>query len=107
MANTFKNKLVAGVSAEAEIYPCPSATTATVIGVTIANVGSGTASVTVKIVDNDTSTTCSVVKDAPVPVGGSLSILENQKIVLEAGDSIRVASATSNSDVFVSVLQIT
>lgn len=109
MANTFKNSVTANVGSATDCYTCPSATTATVIGCTVANIdASNEASVDVKVVDTSATVTAHVVKAAPVPVSGSLiAIGGDQKVVLEAGDKINVTSTTSNSDVVISVLEIT
>lgn len=111
MANTFKNSVTAGVSTATACYTCPAATTATVIGCTVSNIDtSAVASVDVQVVDvsPDPDVTAHIVKGAPVPVNGSLvAIGGDQKVVLEAGDQISVTSTTANSDVIVSVLEIT
>ena len=52
-----------------------------------------------------------IVRDAPVPVGGSLKVISGQKLVLEAGsapeqDKIYVTASTANAvDAIGSVLQ--
>ena len=50
-----------------------------------------------------------LVKDAPIPVGGSLVVIGgDQKVVLEPGDRIKVTSNTASSaDVVLSHLDIT
>ena len=109
MANIFKNKLTANVSVAENCYVCPNSTTATVIGCTVANTDvNNEAAVDVKVIDTSASITAHLVKAAPVPVSGSLiAIGGDQKVVLEAGDIINVTSTTSNSDVVISVLEIT
>ena len=109
MANTFKNSITAGVSSATDVYTCPSATTATVIGLTIANIdASNVAAVDVKVVDTSATVTAHIVKAGPVPVNGSLvAVGGNQKVVLETGDKINVTSATANSDVIISLLEAT
>ena len=109
MANTFKNSITAGVSTAADVYTCPSGTTATVIGLTVANIDlSNVAAVDVKVVDTSESVTAHIVKAGPVPVNGSLvAVGGNQKVVLETGDKINVTSATANSDVVISLLETT
>ena len=109
MANAFKNKThkEIGTSLTAiEGYACPSSTETTIIGLTIAN---RTASVI--LVDatlNDTSNDFYIVKDAPVPAGGTLVLVGgDQKIVLMPTDSIKIKSDTAASvDAIMSILEI-
>ena len=52
------------------------------------------------------STDYHVVSSAPVPVGGTLSVVSGQKIVLESEDKIKVkVSATAAADVICSILE--
>jgi hypothetical protein len=50
-----------------------------------------------------------LIKEAPVPSGGSIVIIGgDQKVVLEVGDSIKIKSDTAASvDVVMSILEIT
>lgn len=104
MSNTFKNYLGAGVTTATTIYTAPLATQSTVIGMNIANTASAAASVSVALESG--ATTVYVVKNAPIPVGGALvPIGGDQKLVLEAGDLIKVTS-DQTVDVIVSALEI-
>ena len=104
MANAFKNVTVTGNhSADADIdvgSAVASGATHTIIGLSIANITSGVIAVDV-ILENSSSRTY-VVKDAPIPAGGSLLVAGgDQKIVLwyhnSNGDLIVVRSNTANS----------
>jgi hypothetical protein len=110
MANTFKNSIVgpAGTSG-LSVYACPSATSATVIGVNVANIVSQNIEVDVEITDNSAGLTKYLVKGATLPQGSSTILVGGeQKVVLEANDSITVTSSVNSSvDVVVSVLEIT
>lgn len=110
MANTFKNAVSAasiGVTATA-VYTTPASTTTTVIGLSVANVLTTQIYVDVTLTDTSATKTVYLVKGAPVPVGSSLVVVGgDQKVVMEAGDIIKVKSGTAASaDVTVSVLQI-
>lgn len=108
MANTFKNAGVAGIGTTATtIYTAPSATTSTIIGLTIANVH--TAPVYVNVWANISGVDYYLIKAAAVPLGGALvPVGGDQKLVLEAADSIKVSSNVATSvDVIVSALEIT
>lgn len=106
MANTFKNYVSQQVGTSAATIVTASTAT-TVIGMTVANVTASPITVSVYIVVS--SDTYYLVKDATVPVGGSLvPIGGDQKLVLENGDSLRViSSAATSADVIASVLEIT
>jgi len=100
MANTFKSYQSTSVTTEATVLTGPSSTQTTVIGLSIANTGASVATVSVKL------NTAYVVKDAPVPVGGSLVVVGgDQKLVVEAADTIKVTSDIT-VDVITSTLEI-
>ena len=109
MANTFKNRTLRQVGTSpvdvgAVVAASPQTT---LIGMTLANVTSGVISVTATL--HDGSNTTHIVKDAPIPTGGSLVVLGgDQKVVLMTGDKIIVTSNTASScDVIMSFLEIT
>ena len=109
MANTFKNRTLRAVGTSAvDVGAVVAANTqTTLIGMTISNIVSSVISVTVTL--NDGSNTTHIVKDAPIPTGGSLLVCGgDQKIVLETGDSIRIRSNTADSiNAVLSYLEIT
>ena len=109
MANTFKNRTLraVGTSATAVGAVVAASTQTTLIGMTMANITSGVINVTATL--NDGTNTTHIVKDAPIPTGGSLILLGgDQKVVLMTGDKIIVTSNTASSvDVIMSFLEIT
>jgi hypothetical protein len=114
MANSFKSKTDTAIgTSAATVYTCPSSTETTIIGLTVANIVTSQIEVDVQL---DASTRTSgaqdsvyVIKNAPVPVGSSLVVIGgDQKVVMEAGDTLKVTSNTASSaDVAVSLLEIT
>jgi hypothetical protein len=109
MANSFKRKLSANIGtsySDVGSYVVPASNVATIIGLSLANTAN--TGITVDVTVNAT-TQFFVVKSAPIPVGGSLvTVGGDQKIVLEAGDSILVKSDTATSvDVVLSILETT
>ena len=111
MANTFKNEafnsaLAANTDSSA-LATVGANTQTTLIGMTIANITSGVISVGVKLVSGGSDTW--IVKDAPIPTGGSLVACGgDQKIVLEATDAIKIRSNTADSmNAVLSYLEIT
>jgi len=100
MANAFKSYQSTSVTTETTVLTGPSATETTVIGLSIANTSSSTATVDVKL------NTPYMVKAAPIPVGGSLVVVGgDQKVVVEATDTIKVTSDVT-VDVITSTLEI-
>ena len=111
MANTFKNMTFRGGSTSADALTnlgnfggisnaVAENSQITLIGMTIANITSGVIAVGVKLINGSDQTW--LVKDAPVPAGGSLVVLGgDQKVCLQfgpsVGDKISVISNTANS----------
>ena len=107
MANTFLRKTSRDIGTTATAiggYTVGASTATTVIGLTCANTTS--AAITVDVQHNDGSNDTYVVKGATVPAGGSLVVVGgDQKVVLEAGDSVKVTSSAATScDVIMSIL---
>jgi hypothetical protein len=109
MANVFKNSIKGPASIGGlNVYTTPAATSTTVIGVNVANIASDNIYVDVEITDSSAGVTKYLVKGAVIPKGSSAVLVGGeQKVVLEASDSITVTSnVTDSADVIVSVLEI-
>ena len=99
MANTFKlvTRDVAPATAGTPetIYTVQTGSTVVLLGVTLANVHTAqvTASVTLVSTTTQTSqtqnTTAHIIKDAAIPAGSTLSVLDG-KIVLNVGDIVKI-----------------
>ena len=102
MANTFKNYTSASVGTGATTtYTVPSSTTSVMIGCNLANRTTSSIKVDVQAAG------VYIIKDAPIPSGAALSVLDG-KIILETTDTVVVTSDTASScDVIVSVLEQT
>ena len=102
MAQTFKNYTSASIgTSPTTVYTVASATTSILIGVNLANTTASQITVSAQL------GTTYIVKDAPIPSGGALSVLEG-KIIAEAADTIVVTSNTASScDAIISVLEQT
>lgn len=111
MGNAFKSVTSQNVgTTRVSVYECPAATSTTIIGMTIANTNSSQITVDVQMKDaSNSDTQIHIVKDAPIPVGGSLVVIGgDQKVVFEVSDSMNVTSDTTTSaDVVLSFLEIT
>jgi hypothetical protein len=109
MANVFKSKTFTGASTAANtamtVYTVPSATTAIVIGLNLANISNSLISIDVEVVKS-AGDDVYVAKAVPIPTGGSLELMTGNKYVLETGDYIRVKSTIANSlDSMLSIME--
>lgn len=100
MANVFKNYTSASIgTTETTVYTVPASTTSVLLGCNLANKTASGITVSVRL------GTVYIVKDAPIPAGSALGILDG-KIIAEAADTIRVTSNTASSvDVVLSVME--
>ena len=119
MANEFRNRTLTGVGTSATIlYATPDGKTSIVLELDVANTTSSVVEATVELLDYSDASGSGVgtnwkhiVKNAPVPAGGSLMVIAGQKIVLEersggTGDAIRVTSSAATSiDVVSAILE--
>ena len=105
----FKSKVTANIGTSGSpstiTATVSSGTTQTLIGLSLANTTAANITVAAKLVKADTSESF-LVKDATVLPGGALAIVGgDQKLVLEAGDSVTAyASAGTSADAVVSYL---
>lgn len=109
MANTFKNSITGSIGiGETVVYQVPAATVSTIIGVNVANVTAGNINVSVLLTDTSAAKSAYLVKDLSILSESSAVLVGgDQKIVLEAGDTVKVTSSSASSaDVILSVLEI-
>jgi hypothetical protein len=105
MANTFKNYFLVSSGTAANVVVGPAATQTTVIGMSIANITANPILANVTV--TSAGTTYSMLFNAQVPVGSTLvPIGNNQKLVVESGDHVRVQT-TGAAHVIASVVEIT
>ena len=76
----------------------------TVVGISVANITASAVNASVYI--NDASNDIYLIKDAPIPAGSSLQVLDGgAKFVVQASDALKVISDTASSlDVWVSTV---
>jgi len=99
------------------IYTAASGTTAVVLGLILTNINTSQVTTTVRLVsdtanravtNNTANGTSLLVKDAPIPVGGSLEILTGSKVILETTDQLTVdCSVADKLSGTLSVMEIT
>ena len=113
MANTFKLKTKANIDASlVAVYTVPASTTTVIIGCTVSNVKGSSVTADVQIVtaavSGENADDVYVVKDIPLPTGSSVEIMAGNKIILEAGDIVKVkGSVTDAVDALLSIMEIT
>ena len=110
MANTFKLKSANNLTTSlATKYTVPSSTTAVVLSISFANTSNASKTVDIQIIsDTDSNANAYLGKSLPVPAGGTLEIMQGNKLVLETTDAIKArASANSSVDILISVMEIT
>ena len=111
MANDFKNAIaqnVSNASGGTTLYTVPNTKTSIMLELDIANTTITVVEASVEVLDSSVSSTAwrYLVKNAPVPSGGSLMVIAGQKIVLESGDKVRVTSSAANvMDVVAAILE--
>ena len=112
MANEFTNAIVQNVNHVAGtgsvLYTAAAGKTCIMLELDVANTSSNVIEASVEILDRAVSTSAwrYLVKNAPVPAGGSLMVIAGQKIVLKPLDSVRVtSSAASTMDVVAAILE--
>jgi hypothetical protein len=106
MAQNFRRYTSNNVGTSATAIPNGAAFDSydTIVGISIANVTAS--SVIASVYINDGSNDIYLVKDAPIPAGSALQVLDGgAKFVVQSGDRIYVQSDTASSlDVWVSTV---
>lgn len=104
MANDFKGVQSVGVTTATTVYTAPASKDSIILELDISNTTSSAVTASAEVLDSSAGTDAFIVKDAPVPSGGSLQVISGQKVILETGDSIRV-TASGACDVVCSILE--
>ena len=110
MASAFKTATEANVGTSlTTVYTCPSNTTVTIIGMYLCNQSGGAVEADVEFYDASTTTHVGIVSGIEIPGQSTLApIGGDAKVVLEAGDAIKVESNIVDSvDVVLSYLEQT
>lgn len=105
MANTFKNALARNVGTSAStVYTAPSGKNSICIELDLCNTTNSGVSVSVFIASGGND--YYLLKNAPVPTGGTLQAIAGQKVVLSNGDVLKVVSSNASSvDVIGAILE--
>lgn len=104
MSSSFRSYVTSSVgTANTTVFS--STTSTTVIGFSIANT-SNSAITASAILNKNGSSSVYIVKNAPIPYGGSLVIVGgDQKIVMQVSDTLSV-NASNTADTIISTLEI-
>ena len=106
MAQNFQRTLNNNITLLASPTELRAATTTNdaIIGVRCTNTSGVSVNVTVYV--KNSATNYYIIKDAPIPTGGSLELIDGgSKVVLQSGDSVEAyASAATSIDIITSVV---
>jgi hypothetical protein len=115
MANEFRCRTLTGVGTSATtLYATPDGKTSIMLELDVANTTINVVEASVELLDYSVHPTTGwryIVKNAPIPAGGSLMVIAGQKVILEersggTGDAIRITSSAATSiDVVAAVLE--
>ena len=107
MANSFKNAITPSIGTSPVTVYTATGQKCIALQLDVANIIASGITVDVTIRDSSASVTGYLVKGAPIPVGGSLTVInDSRKVVLESGDYIQVVSTAATSvSVVMSVLE--
>lgn len=105
MANVFTNGLQRDIgTTPITIYTCPANKKSILIELDVCN--KTNANVQVDAYITSSGSDFYLIKNAPIPAGGTLQVVSGQKIVLKNSELIKVVSNTSTSvDVVASILE--
>jgi len=99
MANNFKRYMASATIAGTTLVTIGASVSAVVIGINAANKNSVQSTISLRV------NSFYQVKDAPIPSGSALSLLDG-KLVLEGGDVITIEGSVDNGiDVILSVME--
>ena len=112
MANVFKLKTKASLTTSLlPVYTVPSNKTAIILSISLANKtgNSATASVQISSDTSDTETNADayLLSTAPVPSGGTLEVMQGNKLVLQTTDVLKAKASTGSAiDIIVSLMEM-
>lgn len=107
----FKNAIKKDVgNSYTTIYEAPSSKTSYIIQLDISSTANTGVQVSIRVKDSSQGvggTTAFLVKNAPIPVGSAIQVVDGQKLVLESGDLVEAKCDTQNQtvDVIMSLIE--
>ena len=106
MAQDFERTITKDIDASLADIRATSNSDDAIVGIRLANTSTSQIEVDVAVTDNSNNVVGYVIKNAPIPAGSSLELIDGgSKIVLQSGDKLRAKSnATDSLDVVVSAV---
>ena len=106
MAQDFERTITKDIDATLTDIRATSNSDDAIVGLRLANTSASTIVADVAIADNSDNVLAYLIKNAPIPSGSSLELIDGgAKIVLQSGDKLRAKSdATNSMDVVVSAV---
>ena len=106
MAQDFERTITKDIDASLADIRATSNSDDAIVGIRLANTTTSQIEVDVAVTDNSNNVVGYVIKNAPIPAGSSLELIDGgSKIVLQSGDKLRAKSnATDSLDVVVSAV---
>ena len=106
MAQDFERTITKDIDATLTDIRATSDSDDAIVGLRLANTSASTIVADVAITDSSNTVTAYLIKNAPIPSGSSLELIDGgAKIVLQSGDKLRAKSdATNSMDVVVSAV---
>ena len=106
MAQDFERTINKDIDASLVDIRATSNSDDAIVGLRLANTSASTITADVVITDNSNAVLGYIIKNAPIPSGSSLELIDGgAKIVLQSGDKLRAKSdATNSMDVVVSAV---
>ena len=104
MANNFASHTVSLSDATATDIRATTSNKQILVGCLVAN--TGTSAILIDVILNDGSNDFYIVKEAPIPVGGSLELVSGKYVIPNGGKIVAKSDNSSgNADVIVSTLE--
>jgi hypothetical protein len=98
---------------EVTLYTVPAANTSVIKGIRVTNVGSATATVTVRYYLSESASTLRILRNASVAVNETVEMLGNGTadgtalpVIFTAGDVLKVYSSVANTEYLMSYLEM-
>ena len=106
MAQDFERTITANIDASLADIRATSNSDDAIVGIRLTNILTSQIEVDVAVTDNSNNVVGYIIKNAPIPAGSSLELIDGgSKIVLQSGDKLRAKSNATNSlDVIVSAV---
>jgi hypothetical protein len=90
----FKHIHVSGLE---DVFTAPALQTNIILSFDICNVTNSGITCDVKFYDASDQTEVYLLKNAPIPVGSTLALIQKQKHILEPGDKIKIQPSVAGS----------